>query len=209
MARVASLLLIAAQAAQATQEAYYAHLALSSDPTQMHVQWRTDDSASLPVVQYGTLPSSLSQSSNGTAWSFTDGGRTYYLRRATMTGLTPGALTYYTVGASAEVLNFTATRTPAQISEGKPLRIAWFGDLGWQNAQALPYLVAEAAAGAFDHFIHVGECVRPPPPPDLWENCWPGLPTPPLPVLHSQPPLFPFPHSHPPTPPLSQCQLRL
>jgi hypothetical protein len=152
------LLLPLLLSAALASDSYYVHLALSSDPTKAYVQWRTDDVASPALVHYGATPGALTSSSNGTSWTFTD-SRTYNLRMATLSGLTPGAKVYYSVGDNATVLSFTATRARAQFSEEAPLKIAFFGDLGWQNAQALPYLVEEAAAGAFDHFIHVGECV--------------------------------------------------
>ena len=167
-----ALALCALPLAQAAQDAYYTHLALSSDPTVMYVQWRTDVAASAATVRWGAAPGALTQTSTGTAWAFTDGGRTYNLRRATMSGLAPGELVYYSVGASAAVGNFTATRAPAQITEERPLKIAWFGDLGWQNAQALPYLVAEAAAGNFDHYVHVGGACDFPRGPALLRVPW-------------------------------------
>ena len=164
-AALAMLAFLASALAQPAPEARYVHLSLSTDPTMMFVQWRGGDAAPISdaTVQWGAAPGRLTQSSNGTAWSFTDGGRTYYLARATMSGLTPGQVTYYAVGGDSTVYNFTATR--AHFSEAAPLRLAWFGDLGWQNAQALPYLIQEAAAGAFDHFIHVGGALPAPPLP--------------------------------------------
>jgi len=71
-------------------------------------------------------------------------------------GLTPGAQVFYSAGSSGVEHSFTATRSPSQFSESAPLRLAWFGDLGWQNAQALDYLVKDAAKGLYDAQIHVG-----------------------------------------------------
>ena len=196
MAAARALLLLSALCAQAAQaaQAYYVHLALSSDPTKMFVQWRTDDAASAATVSWGASPGSLAHSATGTAWAFTDGGRTYNLRRATMSGLTPGALTFYTVGDSAAVYNFSATRSEFA-APAKPLTIAWFGDLGWQNAQALPYLVSEAAAGAFDHYIHVGGLSAPPQGPTSASSPCPRP--------------YPFPFSSPPPPPHTPHTRRL
>jgi phosphodiesterase/alkaline phosphatase D-like protein len=75
-----------------------------------------------------------------------------------MTGLTPGATVFYQIGSPDGVsatTSFNATRT--DYSPEAPLRIAWFGDLGVDNAQALPFIQAEAAQGVFDHVVHVGD----------------------------------------------------
>jgi acid phosphatase type 7 len=75
-----------------------------------------------------------------------------------MTDLAPGETVFYRVGSPLDgwssVYSFVATRT--DFSDG-PMRIGVFGDLGWQNAQSLPYLQTEVANGAFDFVIHVGD----------------------------------------------------
>ena len=77
-----------------------------------------------------------------------------------MTGLTPGSTVYYQVGDAidgvSDVLSFMATRSAAQLA-AVPLKMAWIGDLGLTNGQALPYLQAEVAAGVYDHVTHVGD----------------------------------------------------
>ena len=50
--------------------------------------------------------------------------------------------------------SFVATRTDYS---NTAMRVGVFGDLGWTNAQALPYLQTEVANGAFDFVIHVGD----------------------------------------------------
>ena len=163
MMRIALIAASLSAAAAALPPISHVHLALSSDPTAMHVQWTTNDArASENVVSYGASAGALSNTANGASWSFTDGGRTYNLHRATMTGLTPGATVFYAVGGPSGVSTtsqFVATRTNYTVD---PLVIAWIGDLGYANAQADSYLQAEVLAGVYDHVVHVGDfaCVR-------------------------------------------------
>ena len=140
------------------QDSFNVHLALSSDPTRMFVSWRSSASDSSAAVQWGSASGKLTESANASSWTFTDSstGRAYFMHKATMTGLTPGAQVFYSAGSSGVEHSFTATRSPSQFSESAPLRLAWFGDLGWQNAQALDYLVKDAAKGLYDAQIHVG-----------------------------------------------------
>ena len=152
---------VAAAAAASAQDdtSFFVHLALSSDPTRMFVSWRTNSSSAPASVAYGASPTALTQLATGQSWTFTDStSREYYLHRATLTGLSPGARVYYRAGgAASEVSSFLATRSPPQFSEAAPLRIAWLGDLGYTNGQALDYLLKESAAGTFDHYVHVGD----------------------------------------------------
>lgn len=74
-----------------------------------------------------------------------------------MTNLTPGATVFYTVGGPSNVSSthsFVATRVNFASA---PLRIAWIGDLGYANAQAVDFLSQEALAGVYDHIVHVGD----------------------------------------------------
>ena len=137
-------------------EINHVHLALSSDTSKMFVQWTTDAAAVAEnTVMYGSSPSGLSQSAYGTAWSFTDStGRIYFFHKATMTDLTPGTTVFYAVGGPS---NFSSTRsfvaTRTNISSADPLRIAWIGDLGFANSQAMTYLLPEIENNHFDHIV--------------------------------------------------------
>ena len=145
------------------------HLALSTDVTQMHVQWTSYPGDILgndtSTVQYGTSPRLLTSQVFGYQFNFTDvqGNitRKYFLNAATMTGLTPGAQYFYRVGDDLDgwssVYNFVATRSPQMITPEAPLKIAWFGDMGWYYAQALAYVQTETAQGVYDHVTHVGD----------------------------------------------------
>lgn len=139
----------------------HVHLALSTDTSQMHVQWTSAAAVTTEnSVQYGASASALNNAVVGTAWTFTDStSRQYFFHRATMTGLTPGATVFYRVGGASgwsPTRSFIATRPASDISSSSPLVIAWIGDLGVENDQALPYLTQEALAGVYDHVVHVG-----------------------------------------------------
>lgn len=156
-----SLAVATAAALSADDAPFFVHLALSSDPTRMFVSWRTNSSTSPATVAWGSTPGALTSTAPATSWLFTDGGRPYYFYQATMTGLAPGSKVYYAPAqAGGAPRSFTATRSAAQFSEAAPLKIAWLGDLGYVNGQALDYLLKDAAKGTFDHYIHVGDYVR-------------------------------------------------
>jgi len=164
-ALLSALLSILLGSALAASPFWHLHLALSSDASQMHIQWTSvaqPAAGSAAEVQYGLTPAGLTQSATGSSWSYLDAGqrRTYFFSQATMTALTPGALYFYRVGdgtSFSDTRNFTATRTAAQMTADAPLRIAFLGDLGYSNGQATPFLVAAAAQKEYDHFCHIGD----------------------------------------------------
>ncbi len=159
-----SLLAILSSADDTTP--YNIHLALSTDPTRIFVSWRTNTSTSSLQVSYG-LTTALEQSTMGNQWSFNDtapsgsttGTKMYYFKKATMTGLQPGQRYYYQVGGEngSAILSFVATRSREQFSSESPLKVAFLGDLGFTDGQALDYLVNDAKAGVFDIYTHVGD----------------------------------------------------
>jgi hypothetical protein len=168
-AAVAAVAAAAALApAAASRSVSHVHLGSVSDPTVMNVQWTSGPGDILgngtSTVEWGPSPRDLQFTASGFNWTYVDapnGNRTYTFNLATMTGLTPGATYFYRVGDPLDgwgaVNSFVATRDPASFTPDAPLRIALFGDLGWYYAQALPYLQTEAASGAMDLFVHVGD----------------------------------------------------
>jgi len=101
-----------------------------------------------------------------------DTGRVYTFNTATMFGLEAGSTVFYRVGNPLDgwssVYSFVATRT--DFADGAlPLRVGVFGDLGWQNAQALAYLETEAAFGNFDFVVSVFRGLH------VWSECTRGL----------------------------------
>jgi hypothetical protein len=154
-------LLCAAAASTVVAAPQYLHLSLGATPAEMNVQWRLPGAGGKPTVQWGPSPSSLINSAPaGQTWSFADSstGRSYAFALATMTGLTPGSTVYYrasdNTGAWSPVASFNATR--ASFSAADPLVIAWLGDMGLTNAQALERLNTDATAGVFDYIVDVG-----------------------------------------------------
>ena len=143
------------------------HLALSSDPTRMHVQWTSAPGDVLgngsSTLQWGVGPRALTSSAAGRNFSYTspDTKRVYTFNGGTMTGLQPGGAYFYRVGDPLDgwsaVSSFVATRSAAQFTTGAPLVIGWLGDMGWADAQALGYVQTEAALGMYDHIVHVGD----------------------------------------------------
>ena len=130
----------------------------------MNVEWYSEPGDTLGdgavVVEWGLAPTKLSNNATGANFSMTDPdtGRVYTFNIATMTGLASATTVFYRVGNPLDgwssVYSFVATRV--DYSE-KPMVVGVFGDLGWQNAQALAYLQTEVAQGAFDFVVHVGD----------------------------------------------------
>jgi acid phosphatase type 7 len=163
MSRTLLLVLLLPALSLASRVISNVHLALLSDATQMNVQWVTGPGEILgngtSTVQWGPSPrSSLPFSTLGYNWTYSFSGRNYTFNAGVMTGLTPGQTYFYRVGDPIDgwssVFSFQATRT--DFSEA-PLRMAWFGDMGWYNAQSLPYLQTEAMEGNMDLYVHVGD----------------------------------------------------
>ena len=162
--RSAIVLALGASLAAASRPVSNVHLALSSDPTRMFVQWTSAQGDVLgsgdSTVEWGVSPRVLTSQAAGYNFSYVDpsSSRKYSFNSATITGLAPGATYFYRVGSVLDgwssVSSFVATRTAAQITPEAPLCIAWFGDLGWLYAQSLPYIQTEVSQGAFDHVVH-------------------------------------------------------
>ncbi len=169
-----SLLLALSAAAQlglASRPVSSVHLALTRVAGTMRVGWTTAQGDVLgngtSEVQWGWSPHALSQSAWGTNWSWVDVAnpsglnRTYTHHLATMTGLDPGVTVYYRVGDALDgwssVSSFVAPRDDYGLPGAAPLRVAVFGDMGWTNAQALPYLQTLAAGGDVDLMLDLGD----------------------------------------------------
>eukprot|EP01116_Phalansterium_solitarium_P013017 TRINITY_DN2984_c0_g3_i1.p1 TRINITY_DN2984_c0_g3~~TRINITY_DN2984_c0_g3_i1.p1 ORF type:complete len:415 (+),score=146.40 TRINITY_DN2984_c0_g3_i1:1586-2830(+) len=136
------------------------HLALTGVPGQMVVSWATQqDPNGTATVQYGQSSSALSESMTGESFPFVDGGsenRTIYIFNVKLVGLAAATRYFYRVGDGAktwsDVYNFTT------LPSGQPtVEMAVFGDMGVENAQSMPLLLKEAAAGAYDVILHVGD----------------------------------------------------
>ncbi|XP_025104271.1 acid phosphatase type 7-like [Pomacea canaliculata] len=133
------------------------HLSYGDVPTEMVVTWVTQDTTSASTVMYGL--SDLNQTASGSMTTFVDGGsqrRTLYIHRVTLTGLKPGQKYVYVVGGPegwSEEFHFSAMRDGSDWSP----RLIVYGDMGNENARALPYLQLDATTGHFDAVLHVGD----------------------------------------------------
>jgi len=175
-ALVLAALCAAPRPASSSRPPAFVHLAPSSDATRMHVQWATGlfpwpasqgDSlgSGISTVQYGASPRALTMAAAGANWTWTDAlsptNRTYTHHLATMTGLAPGQVYFYRVGVPLDgwsaIYTFRATRLAADVSPDTPMRILFFGDMGWTNAQALSYLQDEVASAFYDTVIDLGD----------------------------------------------------
>lgn len=133
------------------------HLSYGGNPTEMLVTWVTMDFTTSSAVLYGT--DTLDQGALGNVTKFVDGGtlhRTMYMHVAKMTGLKPGVKYVYVVGGHdgwSEMFHFHAIRDG---SDWSPYLIV-YGDMGNDNARALPFLQLDAMMGNFDAVLHVGD----------------------------------------------------
>ncbi|XP_076441925.1 acid phosphatase type 7-like [Babylonia areolata] len=133
------------------------HLSYGDVPTEMLVTWVTQDYTSGSAVLYGL--SGYDQGSNGTVIKFVDGGklrRTMYIHRAKMTNLKPGYKYMYIVGGQEGWSNRFTFFALKEGTSWSPKMIV-FGDMGNDNAQALPLLQQDAQQGNFDIILHVGD----------------------------------------------------
>jgi len=133
------------------------HLSYGDVPTEMWVTWVTQDYTDGSQVWYGQV--SFQQHAVGTVTKFVDGGslqRTMYIHRAKMTELKPGQRYVYTVGGKdgwSEKFSFKALQDGTDWS---PYLVV-YGDMGNDNARALPMLQLDAEQGNFDIILHVGD----------------------------------------------------
>ena len=181
--RLLLLALCALSRASCSRPPAHVQLSPSSDATKMHVQWTTsvlpwpasrDDvlGSGVSTVQYGSALRAAAgggawawRSVTGSNWTWQDvlspTNRTYTHHFATLTGLEPGQVYHYRVGAPLDgwsaIASFRASRSRESVSESAPLALLLFGDMGWTNAQALSYLQDEAAAAHVDLLMCLGD----------------------------------------------------
>ncbi|XP_025105801.1 acid phosphatase type 7-like [Pomacea canaliculata] len=91
--------------------------------------------------------------------TFVDGGsqhHTLYIHRVTLSGLLPGQKYVYVAGGPegwSDKFRFNATKDGSDWSP----RLIVYGDMGNENARALPYLQLDAQRGQFDAVLHAGD----------------------------------------------------
>jgi len=125
----------------------------------MTVMWSTRAAVPASVV---TLLSPTRLNVSGDVFAFSDSGNVQTLHRVHLTGLAPATTYAYTVGdgAGAQSRSYSFTTHPADASAWQPT-LAIYGDMGTSsNAQAtMPLLLADAASGAIDAVVHIGDAV--------------------------------------------------
>ncbi|XP_071079629.1 acid phosphatase type 7-like isoform X1 [Haliotis cracherodii] len=133
------------------------HLSYGAAPDQMVVTWVTLDEAGTATVNYGE--GKLDQTQFGKTTVFTDGGtekRVLYIHRVLLSGLNLGHQYTYRCGSDAGYSSLFTFRVMKGGSDWSP-QLAVFGDLGYENPRAFPYLQEETQAGHFDAILHLGD----------------------------------------------------
>lgn len=141
---------------------------VDDDATALAVSWYSAPGdvlgLGLSLAQFGPTRARLQEGvAEGYNYTFVDANtnRSYALHVAVMRGLVPGASYYYRVGDPTDgwsaISTFTATRTAASVTPATPFRVGMFGDAGWFGASAVPPLQTEAALGALDIVVSLGD----------------------------------------------------
>jgi hypothetical protein len=129
-------------------------LSLTSDPTEMVVDFVSTAGGDEPACRYGSSPAALTQRAQASSTAVPAMGN---VSHALLQGLTPSQRTFYACSdgkASSAVYNFTAGGLPAS----GPQRVAIFADFGVNDGFGLDQIAQDAAAGAFDLALHAGDC---------------------------------------------------
>lgn len=133
------------------------HLSLTSDPTQMVIDFVSTGSGASPSCSYGASPSALTQTAPATAARAAPAIGN--VSHALLTGLSPGALVYYSCSdgyVASAVTSFRAGAVPAA-GAGAPQRVAVWADFGVNDGFGLDQIAEDAIAGAFDFALHAGD----------------------------------------------------
>ena len=129
-------------------------LSLTSDPTEMVVDFVSTAGGAAPACRYGSSPAALTRLAEASSRAVPAMGNVSY---ALLQGLTPSQRTFYVCSdgkASSAVYNFSAGGLPAS----GPQRVAVFADFGVNDGFGLDQIARDAAAGAFDLALHAGDC---------------------------------------------------
>ena len=133
-------------------------------PEQIHSAYTSAGGSALSVdcvggaaagaVRWGASPSALTHSANSSSFEFETIG---WLHQALMdfAGVVPaGSRGFYAVEVAG---NSSAVFEVMPLVANRPERHVVFGDFGLRNDVSMGALVADAAAGAFDSVLHVGD----------------------------------------------------
>jgi acid phosphatase type 7 len=137
------------------------HISLGVEESSYVVTWVTQDMTNKTMVLYGLDSSKLGSVESGYQTVFTDGGplrRQIYIHRVTLNSLPSDEVIYYQVGGdsngwSEKVFKFRTLPLGSDWSA----RLIVYGDLGLQDAEALPLLIDETSKGNVHLILHVGD----------------------------------------------------
>lgn len=122
--------------------------------------WSTRAVISESVVAVTAVPSGQPINFTGEIFPFSDVGNVQTIHRVRLTGLSPATSYSYIVGDGAGAMSqaYEFRTAPAYGDDWSPV-LAIYGDMGISsNAQAtMPLLLADAAAGAIDVVVHIGD----------------------------------------------------
>lgn len=130
------------------------HLSLTSNPTEMVVDFVSSTSAGFNAsCRYGGSPGAPTAVAQAVTTQISTIG---HVSHALLQGLTPGQRVYYSCGDSlavSEEYNFTAGAVRGDGTQ----RIAVFADFGVNDGFGLDQIARDAEAGAFDLALHAGD----------------------------------------------------
>lgn len=126
------------------------HLSMTSDPTEMVVDFVSSAGGVSPVCRYGSSSGALTSSAVADSKVIKTIGN---VSHALLQGLAPGQTVFYECGDSAAtstVMNFTA-------GAGAARRVAVWADFGVNDGFGLDQIARDAEAGLFDFALHAGD----------------------------------------------------
>lgn len=135
------------------------HIAAGDSADKIIVVWSTFNDTGDSTVLYGK-GGKIILKAKGAATKFVDSGsekRFQFIHKVTLTGLEPKTEYTYMVGSETYGYSDLFTFRSWPSGEDWSPSLVVFGDLGNENAQSLPRMEMDMAAGMYDAVIHVGD----------------------------------------------------
>ncbi|XP_067636853.1 acid phosphatase type 7 isoform X3 [Eurosta solidaginis] len=133
------------------------HLAFGEQSNEVVVTWSTRDDAIESIVEYGL--DGLTQQANGTSQKFVDGGdkqKSQYIHRVRLSNLLYNHTYAYHCGGQLGWSPLFEFRT-VPVGDNWAPTVAFYGDMGNENAKSLARLQQDTQKGMYDAIIHVGD----------------------------------------------------